>query len=56
MGNTIEYLDPLSIHNMADTIQAQIQGKKVPKYTEISVCFSPEKSVIELDHFVNNVK
>lgn len=44
MGSSILYLDPLSIHTMADTIAASIGKEKTESTALIGENFSAEKT------------
>lgn len=44
MGEHIIYLDPLSIHNMADTLERAVKEKSRADYSTITTCYSSKQS------------
>jgi len=52
MWEHISYLDPLSIHNMKDTITDYIKTPKLINYGEIDDKFSPQISSQELSRII----
>lgn len=56
MGDSISYLDPLSIYNMRDTIKAQIDTPKTPDYSVLSQEHSPGYSAKKLSEIVQSKK
>jgi len=52
MRESVHYLDPLSIHNMRDTIQQQIEKISWTDYTQILSQFTPHNSALQLSNIV----
>jgi hypothetical protein len=56
MKESISYLDPLSIHNMRDTIQYQIWKKGWENYGEVLKLYAPYNSARQLSDIVEMKK
>lgn len=54
MGKSISYLDPLSIHNMCDTIRLQLLTPQKVDYSDIKHDFSPQFSSKELHQLIDS--
>jgi hypothetical protein len=52
MQDTISYLDPLSIHNIRDTIEGYIHSPLSQDYREIRMNYSPDNTARELCELV----
>jgi hypothetical protein len=46
----IYYLDPLSVHNMSDTLQSTVRTKHIPNYTTLP--YSPVLSAKKLSEII----
>lgn len=53
MWSSISYLDPLSIHNITDTIAHALSFPKPPNYTQVKSNFSSQKSALELHRILD---
>jgi len=54
MGDTIHYLDPLSIHNMADTISENIpRNPQNQLYTNIQILYNSKSSATKLSEVID---
>lgn len=56
MKESISYLDPLSIHNIRDTIKQQIEHKDWTDYTQVISQLSPHNSALQLSDIVETKK
>ena len=52
MWDTISYLDPLSIHNITDTISNKVTFPLDPQYGPVRANFHAKKSASELHHII----
>lgn len=48
MEDTITYLDPLSIHNITDTLAHKLSFPETPDYSRVQEKYSAKKSAKEL--------
>lgn len=48
MADTITYLDPLSIHNITDTLAHKLSFPEAPNYAPLREAFTAQKSAREL--------
>lgn len=54
MWHSICYLDPLSIHNITDTIAHKLSFPEAPDYSQVRANFNSQKSAFELHRIIEN--